>query len=315
MNAEYYAQRASLGLIISEGTQPSADGQGYLFTPGIGNEAQVAGWRKVTDAVHASGGQIFIQLMHVGRISHPSNTAHGRQAVAPSAVAPAAQMVTRAGRQDIPVPHAMTTEEIRAVIQEFRHAAAAARRAGADGVEIHGASGYLIQQFLSDNANLRTDKYGGSVGNKIRFAIEVAAAVAEAIGPGRTGFRISPGNTFNDIVENHIPDVYEALVKELGRLGLAYLHVLHLGEETLLQKIRGFWPGVLILNRGGADIAARVADLETGLADVAAVGVMSLANPDLVERIRKAAPLNPPDPTTFYGGGASGYTDYPTLAT
>jgi N-ethylmaleimide reductase len=314
LNAEYYAQRASMALIISEGTQPSDDGQGYLLTPGIYTDDHVTGWRKVTEAVRRAGGQMFIQLMHVGRISHPANTPHGRQPVAPSAVKPNAKMHTLSGPQDIPEPRALRADEIPAVIQEFRHAAAAARRAGAEGVEIHGANGYLVHQFLSDNANLRTDQYGGSVERKIRFAVEVATAVADEIGAGRTGVRISPGNTFNDIAENDVCTVYGELIRELNRLGLAYLHVAHMGDEGLLRKIRSLWPGVLVLNRGGVDLPTRIGDIENGIADVIAVASTSLANPDLVERIKRNAPLNAPDPSTFYGGGAKGYTDYPTLA-
>ena len=314
LNAEYYAQRASMALIISEGTQPSEDGQGYLFTPGIYTDDHVIGWRKVTEAVRGAGSQMFVQLMHVGRVSHPANTPHGRQAIAPSAVKPNSKMFTLSGLQDIPEPRALRADEIPAVIQEFRHAAATARRAGAAGVEIHGASGYLVQQFLSDNANLRTDQYGGSVEGKIRFAVEVASAVADEIGAGRTGIRISPGNTFNGIAESDVHTVYGALIHELSRLGLAYLHVAHMGDEVLLRKIRGIWPGVVILNRGGADLPARIADIDNGIADVIAVASMSLANPDLVERIKTNAPLNAPDPSTFFGGGPKGYTDYPTLS-
>jgi N-ethylmaleimide reductase len=223
-------------------------------------------------------------------------------------------MFTLSGLQDIPEPRALRADEIPAVIQEFRHAAAASRRAGAEGVEIHGASGYLIHQFLSDNANLRTDQYGGSIDRKFRFAVEVASAVADEIGAGRTGIRIAPGNTFNDIAEKDVYTVYDALIRELSRIGLAYLHVAHMGDEVLLRKIRGNWPGVLVLNRGGADLSTRIADIDNGTADVIAVASMSLANPDLVERIKSNAPLNAPDPSTFYGGGTKGYTDYPTLA-
>jgi N-ethylmaleimide reductase len=257
---------------------------------------------------------MLIQLMHVGRISHPANTSHGRQAIAPSAVKPNAQMFTLSGLEDIPEPRELQADEIPAVIKEFRHAASAARRADAEGVELHGASGYLLHQFLSDNANLRTDEYGGSIDRKIRFAVEVAAAVADEIGAGRTGIRISPGIPFNDIAENDVHGVYPALVSELDRLGLAYLHVAHTGDEDLLRKIRENWSGVLVLNRGGADIPTRIADLDNGVADVISIGAMSLANPDLVERIKTDSPLNTPDPSTFYGQGEKGYTDYPTLA-
>ncbi|WP_106402297.1 alkene reductase [Actinocorallia populi] len=314
MNAEYYAQRASMALIITEGAQPSEDGQGYLLTPGVHTAEHVEGWRRVTDAVHAEGGRIVIQLMHVGRVSHPSNTPHGRRPVAPSPVRPAASMFTATGMEPMPEPRELSPAEIAETVEDFRRAAAAAMRAGADGVEIHGANGYLLHQFLSGNANRRTDRYGGSIENRIRFAVEVATAVAEEIGAERTGFRISPGNPFNDIVEDDAPQLYRALVTALAPLGLAYLHVAHGGDEALLKSIRSDWPGPLLLNRGGSDLQARVKDLEEGLADVITVGTMALANPDLVARIKAGAPLNEPDRATFYGGGERGYTDYPTLA-
>jgi N-ethylmaleimide reductase len=315
LNAQYYAQRASTALIITEGTQPSDDGQGYMLTPGIYTDEQIAGWRGVTDAVHDAGGRIVIQLMHVGRISHPSNTPHGRQPVAPSTVKPAGQMFTASGPQEMPEPRALSEQEIADTVQDFRHAAAAAIAAGADGVEIHGANGYLLQQFLSSNANQRTDRYGDSIPNRIRFAVEVASGVAEEIGPGRTGIRISPGNPFNDIVEDEVTELYGALVTALAPLGLAYLHVLHSGNEDLLAAIRNTWSGPLVLNRGGADIETRAEDVEGGLADVITVGAMVLANPDLVARVKSGGPLNEPDQSTLYGGDERGYTDYPTLPT
>lgn len=314
LNAEYYAQRASTALIITEGTQPSEDGQGYLLTPGIHTEAQIAGWRRVTDAVHGAGGRIVIQLMHVGRVSHMANTPHGRQPVAPSAIKPAGMMFTAAGPQELPEPRALSTAEVAQTVEDFRHAAAAAIEAGADGVEIHGANGYLVHQFLSSNANQRTDHYGGSIKNRIRFAVEVAAAVADEVGVDRTGIRISPGNPFNDIVEQDTPELYGALVPALGKLDLAYLHLMHFGDEDLAWSIRRDWPSSLLLNRGGADIPARAKDVEGGLADVITVGALTLANPDLVARVKAGAPLNSPDPSTFYGGDERGYTDYPTLA-
>lgn len=314
LTAEYYAQRASTALIITEGAQPSDDGQGYLLTPGIYTDAHIAGWRTVTDAVHEAGGKIVIQLMHTGRAAHPANTPHGRQPVAPSAVKPEGQMFTASGMQALPTPRALSEQEVADTVRDFRRAAAAAMAAGADGVEIHGASGYLVQQFLSSNANRRTDRYGDSVENRIRFAVEVATAVAEEIGPGRTGIRISPGNPFNDIVEDDVPELYTALVKALAPLDLSYLHVVHSGDEDLLVSLRRDWPGALVLNRGGADLETRAKDVENGLADVITVGAMVLANPDLVERIKTGAPLNEPDPSTFYGGDARGYTDYPTLS-
>ncbi|MFJ9025376.1 alkene reductase [Streptomyces sp. NPDC102259] len=312
LNAEYYAQRASNALIITEGTQPSADGQGYLLTPGIYDQAQVAGWRTVTDAVHAAGSRVFIQLMHVGRISHPDNTPHHRQPVAPSAIRPQGVMFTASGPQEMPEPRALSTQEVAETVEDFRRAAAAAIAAGADGVEIHGANGYLIHQFLSDNSNQRTDAYGGSIEARIRFAVEVAAAVADEIGPERTGIRISPGNPYNDIAESDTHALYPALVEALRPLGLAYLHLMHAGDEALLDTLRAQWPGTLILNRAGADIPTRAKDIENGTADLVSVGALALANPDLVERLRVGAELNSPDPATFYGGGAVGYTDYPT---
>lgn len=313
LNAEYYAQRASLALVITEGTQPSEDGQGYLLTPGLHSDAQVAGWRTVTDAVHAADGRVFIQLMHVGRVAHPDNTPHGRQPVAPSAVGADNPMFTATGMQPVPVPRALSTEEVGATVADHASAAAAAVRAGADGVEIHAANGYLAHQFLSSNANQRTDAYGGTVANRIRFAVEVATAIAAEIGPERTGIRISPGNPFNDITETDTRELYPALVAALAPLGLAYLHVAHGGDDDLLRALRAAWPTTLILNRGGADLPTRAADIDAGLADVIAVGAFALANPDLVDRLKTGAPLNDPDGATFYGGDHRGYTDYPTL--
>jgi N-ethylmaleimide reductase len=313
LNAQYYAQRASFGLIVTEGTQPSDDGQGYMLTPGIYTDEHIAAWRLVTDRVHDAGGRIFIQLMHAGRVAHPANTPHGRQPVAPSAVKPAAQMFTAQGRLDIPVPRALTVAEIGATIDDFRRAAAAAIAAGADGVEIHGANSYLIHQFLSVNANQRRDQYGGSLENRVRFAVDVARAVTAEIGADRTGLRISPGNTTNDIDEGDTAALYRTLVPALAAVGLAYLHVMHLGNDALLHEIRAAWPTTLIVNRAGRPREAIVGDVADRVADVASVGQMSLANPDLVARLRTGAPLNAPDPKTFFSGGAHGYTDYPTL--
>ncbi|SES38215.1 N-ethylmaleimide reductase [Lentzea xinjiangensis] len=314
LNALYYAQRSSTALIITEGTQPSADGQGYLLTPGIHTDEQVAGWRRVTDAVHDAGGRIVVQLMHVGRIAHPANTPHGRQPVAPSAVRPAGAMFTLQGPQEMPEPRQLSTEEVAATVEDFRAAAARAIAAGADGVEIHGANGYLVHQFLAGNTNRRTDRYGGSAENRIRFAVEVATAVADEIGAGRTGIRLSPGNPFNDIAEDDTRELYPALVRALAPLNLAYLHVAHGGDEELVRELRSLWPTAFLLNRPGADLDTRVRDITSGLADVITVGVMALANPDLVERLRTGAPLNTPDPQTFYGGDERGYTDYPALS-
>ncbi|GAA1618370.1 alkene reductase [Actinoplanes couchii] len=314
LNREYYTQRASMALIVTEGTQPSADGQGYLLTPGIYTAAHIDGWRTVTDAVHAAGGRIVVQLMHTGRIAHPDNTPHHRQPVAPSAVRPSGVMFTATGPQEMPVPRALETGEIAGVVDEFRHAAASAIAAGFDGVEIHGANGYLIHQFLSSNANQRTDGYGGSVANRIRFAVEVVRAVAGEIGAARTGLRLSPANPYNDITEYDTAELYPALVDALAPLNLAYLHLIHAGDDDLLGKLRAGWPTALVLNRAGAPLDRRAADLDTGLADVITVGAAALANPDLPVRLRTGAALNEPDPSTFYGGDHRGYTDYPALA-
>jgi len=312
MNATYYAQRASMGFLITEGTQPSADGQGYLLTPGIHTPEQIAGWRLVTDAVHAAGGQMFIQLMHVGRIAHPDNTPHHRQPVAPSAIAARGKMMTATGRVDLVEPRALSTDEVAATVREFAHAARCAIDAGADGVEIHGANGYIVHQFLSSNANRRTDRYGGSRDNRIRFALDVAAAVADAIGPSRVGMHISPASRYNDIVEDDTHDLYDALVAGLASLGTAYVHYVHPGDDALLAKLRARWPGAFIVNRPDAPLETRFADVASGRADMVSIGKLALANPDLVARIRSNAPLNTPDVSTFYSGGETGYIDYPT---
>jgi len=313
--AEYYAQRASLGLLISEGTQPSDDGQGYTTTPGIYTDAHVAGWRKVADAVHNAGGHLYIQLMHAGRISHPDNTPHHRQPVGPSAISAEQPMFTPSGMQTTPVPRALTTAEVKQTVKDFAYAARRAIEAGADGVEIHGANGYLIEQFIAPNANTRTDEYGGSLENRARFAIEVAQAVAREIGADRTGIRLSPLSTSGGLVEGpEAPALYRYLVGELNKLNLAYLHILHTGDETLLQDIRKAWTHPLLVNRPGAQPENLHRDLEIGLADLVPVGQLGLANPDLVARLKTNAPLNAADRATFFGGGEAGYTDYPVLA-
>ena len=313
--ATYYAQRASVGLIVSEGTQPSDDGQGYLTTPGIYTDAHVAGWKAVTQAVHEKGSRLFIQLMHVGRMSHPDNTPHHRQAVAPSAIAPGAPMFTMTGMQPIPEPRALTTEEIRQTVADFRLAARRAIEAGADGVEIHGANAYLIQQFFAPSANTRTDAYGGSIENRARFAIEVAAAIADEIGADRTAIRLSPGAKLWGIDEgSEAPALYRHLITELSKLGLAYVHVMHAGDEALVADIRKLWSGTLIVNRPGRAREQIGTDLASGLAEREAYGQMVLANPDFVERLQTHAPMNSPDHTSYYGGDAKGYTDYPSLA-
>lgn len=314
--AEYYGQRASLGLIITEGTQPSADGQGYLNTPGIYTDDHIAGWRGVAEAVHAGGGSLFIQLMHVGRVSHPDNTPHHRQPVAPSAIASGQEIFTATGPQQMPTPRELTVDDIQATIAEFRHAAASAIAAGADGVEIHGANGYLLHQFLSPNANHRTDSYGGSVENRSRFVVEVAQAVADEIGADRVGIRISPSMPLGGIDEGDTESVrtqYRQLVGELAPLNLAYLHVHHVGDDELLRSFRDVWLTAILVVRYGRTREQIADDIEAGLADIAPLGRFALANPDVVERLRTDAPLNEVDPATIYSGGATGYTDYPVL--
>ncbi|PLY47851.1 alkene reductase [Lelliottia sp. F153] len=311
---EYYAQRAGVGLIIAEGTQPSDDGQGYLMTPGIYTDAHVAGWKTITSAVHRQGGHMFIQLMHVGRMNHPDNTPHHRQGVAPSAIAPGVQMFTATGMQDVPVPRELTTAEIASTVADFRYAARRAMEAGADGVEIHGANAYLIHQFLAPSANQRTDEYGGSIENRARFALEVTAAIADEIGADKTAIRLSPGSKIWGIDEGEEgPALYRYLVAELNKLGLSYLHIMHMGNEELLSELRTLWSQSLILNRPGKSREAIGDDVESGFAELESYGQMILANPDFTRRIKTGAPLNSADPATFYAGGAEGYTDYPAM--
>jgi N-ethylmaleimide reductase len=315
--AEYYGQRASLGLIISEGVQPSADGQGYMNTPGIYTPEQIDGWRKISETVHAEGGALFIQLMHVGRMSHPDNTPHHHQAAAPSAISADQEIFTPTGPQKTPTPRELSMEDIQTTVAEFRHAAASAIVAGADGVEIHGANGYLLHQFLSPNANHRTDAYGGSVENRSRFVIELAQALAEEIGADRVGIRLSPAMPLGGIDEGDTESVraqYRHLIGELAALNLAYLHLHHVGDDELLRSLREAWPTAVLVVRYGRNREQIANDVESGLADMAPLGRFALSNPDIVERLRSGATLNEVDPTTLYGGGASGYTDYPALA-
>ncbi len=312
---DYYSQRATIGLLITEGTQPSDDGQGYPATPGIYTDAHVAGWRKVTDRVHAAGARLFIQLMHVGRRSHPDNTPHHRQPVAPSAIGPGEDMFTMKGMLPVPEPRALTTAEIQQTVTEFAHAARRAIEAGADGVEVHGANGYLVHQFLAPDSNHRTDEYGGSMENRARFAIEVVHAIADAIGPERTAIRLSPGIPTGGIAEGtDNDDLYRYLAAEFGKMGLAYLHILYLRQDPLLAEIRKTFPGVLVLNRPGRQRDQVGADVAAGLADIEALGVMALADPDLIQRLKTGAPFNEVRQALFYAGGsAEGYTDYPSL--
>ena len=313
--AEYYAQRATAGLIISEGTQPSAVGQGYPHTPGLHSDEQVAGWRLVADAVHARGGKIVVQLMHCGRISHEAII--GQQPVAPSAVTPAGEVFTEQGMKAFELPRALDTAELPGIVAEYVDAARRAIEAGLDGVELHAANGYLLQQFLADGSNNRTDSYGGSPENRARFVVEVATAVSEAIGADKVGIRISPAGTFNDITETETELTYAALLDGLVPLGLLYLHVLEGTDTNFHVKLRKQWNGTFIFNTGFAgpsDLATAQEAVDSDATDLFCIGRNFLANPDLVHRLRTGAELNEPDMATFYGGGAAGYTDYPALA-
>ncbi|ATL26799.1 alkene reductase [Streptomyces formicae] len=316
LTAEYYAQRASAGLIVTEGIQPSVVGQGYPDTPGLHSAAQVAGWRKVTDAVHAAGGRIFAQIMHAGRIGHPVLLPEGLVNVAPSPVAAEGQVFTAEGPKEFITPRELTGAEVRATIGDFVTAARNAIDAGFDGVELHGANGYLIHQFLAPGSNRRTDEWGGSPENRVRFAVEVAKAVTAEIGAERTGFRVSPGNPFNDISEPDPEPVYIALAKELAALDLAYLHVMEVGEiRDLSNRLRKEFGGTFVLSpqTEGPTSHGALALVEDGTADLIAFGALFLANPDLPARLRTEGPYNTPDQSTFYGGTEKGYTDYPTL--
>ncbi|MEU4144913.1 alkene reductase [Streptomyces parvulus] len=312
--ATYYAQRATAGLIVSEGVQPSPVGQSNPGTPGLHTAEQVAAWRPVTGAVHANGGRIFAQIMHGGRVSHPDTT--GLRPVGPSAVPAVGDVFTPSGPRPAPTPRALETAEV----PEHAHSyAAAARRAvdaGFDGVELHGANGYLISQFLSSNANLRTDRYGGPVANRIRFAVEAAAATAEAVGAHRTGIRLSPAGTFWGVEETEVAELYAALLTELARLGLAYVHLEATAEEEVLVGLRRAWPGTLVMNpalpMGPKQAGRDEADHWLGLgADLISFGRGFLANPDLVERLRTGLPIAPADEDTYYQGGDAGYLTYP----
>lgn len=321
VNARYYAQRAGAGLIISEGTQVSELGQGYPYTPGIHTEQQETGWREVTDAVHAAGGRIFAQLWHVGRMGHES--VHDRSPVAPSAVAPGTEIFTPSGMRPVPTPRALTTEELPGVIEEFRQAARRARDAGFDGVEVHGANGYLLDQFLQTDSNRRTDSYGGSVAARNRLLLEVTEAVAAVWGADRVGVRLSPGGTFNNTFDDDPAETFGYAAKALDGFDLAYLHVVetsqvlppqgldHVGGPTALA--RSAYSGTIITN-GEYTRATAESAITSGAADLVAFGRPFLANPDLPQRFRLGAPLNEGDHDTFYGGDERGYTDYPTLA-
>ncbi|PVZ52863.1 alkene reductase [Pseudomonas sp. B1(2018)] len=312
--ASYYAQRASAGLIISEGVFPVAPGKGYVRTPGIETTQQVAAWKKVTDAVHARGGRIFMQLMHCGRVSHPSLLPEGARPQAPSAIKAAGQTYTATGLQDFVIPHALTIAEIAEVVEGYRQSARRAIEAGFDGVELHAASGYLPEQFLSTGSNQRDDQYGGSVENRIRFVLEVLTAMVSEVGSDRVGIKISPEMNFNDIVDANPQETYTYLVNQLRDLKLAYLHVALFGAKfDYHEALRPLFDGSYLIGSGQTKESAESLIYE-GKADAAVFGSTFLANPDLPERFRVGAELNAPDKDTFYAPGAEGYIDYPTLS-
>ena len=318
LHVEYYRQRAGAALIITEGSQPSAVGKGYLGTPGFHSEEQVAGWRRVADAVHAEGGKIVAQLMHAGRIAHPDNKG-GLESIAPSAIAAPGQMVTADGQKDHPTPRALEESEIPGVVQDYVTAARNAIEAGLDGVEVHAANGYLIHQFLAPGSNTREDSYGGSPENRARFAIEVTRAVADAIGAEKVGIRMSPAHNIQGATEEDPTDVlrtYGVLVDGIKDLGLAYVSVLADPRADVTNQIREGFDGPFLINDGFGTVTTRDDAeklLADGLGDAVVVGRLFLANPDLPTRWQKGAELNEPNPDTFYGGGAEGYTDYPAL--
>jgi N-ethylmaleimide reductase len=325
LNAEYYAQRADprtgAGLIISEGTQVDALGQGYLDTPGIHSAAQLAGWKIVTDAVHARGGRIVAQIWHVGRISHTSLLPPGAMPVSSTARIAHTKTFTPAGFEPVSAPRALETAEISGVVDQFRRAARNALEAGFDGIEVHGANGYLIEQFLRDSCNDRTDRYGGSIENRVRFVVEVMRAVCEEIGPGRAGLRLSPVTPANDIGQDSDPTaLYTHLVRALAPLGFAFIEIVEGstgGPRDFapfdFDALRRHWPGAWIVNNGYTrEMAMRA--VASGRADAVSFGKLTISNPDLGRRLREDAELAPWNQKTFYGGGAEGYTDYPAMA-
>ena len=318
--AQYYAQRGSAGLIITEGTSPSPNGLGYVRIPGIFSQEQVAGWKLVTDAAHAKGAKIFIQFMHCGRVAHPDNLPPGARVVAPSAIAAKGQMYTDAGMKPLPVPEAMTEADIKTAIGEFVQAAKNAVAAGFDGIELHGANGYLLEQFIRPSSNQRSDGYGGAIENRARFVLEVADAAIKAVGRDKVGIRLSPFGVFNDMPAYAAMEAdYAYLARELNARGLVYVHLVDhspMGAppvpDSIKAMFRSVFKGALILS-GGYDAARAEGDLAAGKCDLIAVGRPFLANPDLVARWKAGAAVNAPDFSTFYTPGPKGYTDYPAL--
>jgi N-ethylmaleimide reductase len=308
----YYSQRASAGLIVSEATQISPMGKGYINTPGIHSEEQIDGWRPVVDAVHRSGGQIFLQLWHVGRISHSSLLPGNASPVAPSAIRARAQTVVETGFVDVSEPRALDLAEIRRTVEDFGRGAANAKAAGFDGVEIHAANGYLIDQFLKSKSNVRTDTYGGSAANRVRFLGEVVEAVLNVWDSGRVGVRISPFGTFNDMGDANPEETFACVVDVLNGHQLAYLHVVEdsITEANFYHRLRSAWKGLYIAN-GGYDAERGERAVSDKFADAVAYGRLFLANPDLPTRLSRRGPMNVPDTASFYGGDEHGYIDYP----
>jgi N-ethylmaleimide reductase len=322
LQATYYSQRASAGLIVTEATNISAQGKGYIRTPGIWTKEQVGGWKLTTKAVHDQGGRIFLQLWHVGRISHPDLQVGGVLPVAPSAVRPENQQAyTYEGFKPVPTPRALETDEIPGIVADYAHAAQCAMDAGFDGVEIHSANGYLLQQFLSDKTNKRTDRYGGSIPNRTRIVVEVVEAVTKVWGADRVGIRLSPLTKFADIGDSNPEPVYLSLIEQINPFGLSYIHVVegdtggerHPAGGFDLQTLRRAFNGLYIANNNYT-LELAIEARAKNLADLICFGRPFISNPDLVERLRSGAPLSQPDPQTFYAGEDKGYIDYPALA-
>ena len=309
----YYRQRASAGLIITEGSQVSPQGQGYIRTPGIHSPEQIAAWRKITAAVAREGGKIFLQLWHVGRISHPDFHG-GALPVAPSAIAPDGEVFTAQGPKKMVAPRALDVSELPGIVEQFRKGAENAKAAGFDGVEIHGANGYLLDQFTRDGSNHRTDRYGGSLENRIRFPLEVTKAVIDVWGKERVGYRVSPNGAYNSMSDSDPRATFSYLTERLSERGIGYLHTSDppSGANHLAPHLRKLFKGTFIVN-GGYDEASGNAAIANGESDLVAYGVPFLANPDLPYRFGKKATLNAPDQATFYAGEDKGYTDYPAL--
>lgn len=315
LHVAYYGQRASAGLIITEGTQPSPAGKGYCRTPGIHSTAQIEAWQRVTEAVHAGGGRIVLQLMHCGRIAHPANKDADAETVAPSAIRARGKMYTEGGMQDFALPRALSRDEIPQVIDEYRQATHNALAAGFDGVELHGTSGYLPAQFLSTGTNQRTDEYGGTLDNRLRFVLETLQAMCAEAGAGRVGLRICPGNPFNDLHDDDPAATFAGLLAAATPLKLAYLHLVYLPQLAVdgLQLVQQHYRGALVLN-DSLTFETASQTVASGVAEAVSFGRPFIGNPDLVERFRRGAALAAFDPATLYTAGAQGYTDYPALA-